>query len=98
MRSKRTAAEAVGEATRSAASAARRGRDMARDRRCDLTRRAPARVLLRMAGTRVIVAPALAAGAPACAAPARATVQVGIADQHASTFSDPTYRSLGLGY
>src|SRR3954451_1806933 len=33
----------------------------------------------------------------ACAAPARA-VEVGIADQHAATFADPVYRSLGLGY
>src|SRR4051794_22139618 len=49
-----------------------------------------------MAGKRILLAAMLAA-ALACAPAARA-VQVGIADQHASTFSDPLYRSLGLGY
>ena len=49
-----------------------------------------------MAGKLTLVA-ALAGVALACAAPARA-VEVGIADQHAATFSDPTFRALGLGY
>src|SRR3954466_9991657 len=48
-----------------------------------------------MAGKLTLVA-ALCAGLT-CAAPARA-VEVGIADQHAATFADPTFRSLGLGY
>jgi hypothetical protein len=47
-----------------------------------------------MAG-KLILATALAA--LLCAAPARA-VEVGIADQHAATFADPTFRALGLGY
>lgn len=48
-----------------------------------------------MAG-KLILAAALAA-ALACA-PAAHAVEVGIADQHAATFLDPTFRSLGLGY
>src|SRR4051812_23602919 len=49
-----------------------------------------------MAGKLALVAATLAA-ALLCA-PAARGVRVGIADQHASTFSDPLYRSLGLGY
>jgi hypothetical protein len=49
-----------------------------------------------MAGKLTLVA-AVAAVALMCAAPARA-VEVGIADQHAATFSEATYRALGLGY
>src|SRR6476646_2124787 len=47
-----------------------------------------------MAGKLIVVVALLAC---AVAAPARA-VEVGIADQHASTFADPKYRVLGLGY
>src|SRR4051812_18957576 len=49
-----------------------------------------------MAGKLTLVAAVAAVALPA-AAPARA-VEVGIADQHAATFSEPAYRALGLGY
>src|SRR4051812_7295463 len=47
-----------------------------------------------MAGKLTLVA---ALACAALASPARA-VEVGLADQHATTFSDPAFRSLGLGY
>src|SRR3954470_24563214 len=50
-----------------------------------------------MAGKLTLLVALAATLVCACAAPARA-VEVGIADQHASTFSDPAFRSLALGY
>src|SRR4051794_5478338 len=41
--------------------------------------------------------PAAAATLALWAAPA-AALEVGIADQHAATFADPTFRALGIGY
>src|SRR4051794_7771179 len=47
-----------------------------------------------MAGKLILAA---AAALALWASPA-AALEVGIADQHAATFADPTFRALGLGY
>ena len=48
-----------------------------------------------MAGKRILL---LTAVLVALWAPPASALEVGIADQHAATFSDPTFRGLGLGY
>src|SRR3954452_17438069 len=93
MRSNLTAAEAGAAGRRGASreAQARRGTRRIVGRASQRDRRA---VIGAMAG-KLILAAALAA--VLAATPAQA-VQVGIADQHASTFSDPAFRSLALGY